>query len=504
MKDGLRQSMSWLHSYCGLVFGWVLFGVLLTGSLAVFYTELNLWAAPEVRSPVPIDRARAVELGRAYLQREAPDARQWRIVIPTPREPVLRLVWTDRDGKSTTRRLDPQSGVRIPRDMDAGFFFMRYHYTLGINRADSMIGFLTVGAAGLAMLAASISGIIIHKRIFRDFFLFRPRGSRQRAWMDAHNVLSVLPLPFHLMMAYTGLILLYYAYLPVGVNMLYGGDTKTYQRDAALSIYTEVTTPPGTSQRTVPLYPLLEQAEKAWGGGPAVNIYISHPDRTNAMVEIWRQRDDRIANFPARVAFEGRSGKVVRVLTQRSTARDIQSMLAGLHFIEWGGVWMRWLYFVAGLASAAMVATALILFIEKRDRKQGGSAFLATVKPITVAAVVGNMIACAVYLYAERIAPSGIADRRFLLASAYFLSWLLALVHACIRPYGKAWVEQLTVCGGLCIGLPLSSAFVGIDLVHTIGRGDWIRAAVDLTALAIGLLLLIASVQMRRRMTGKP
>lgn len=180
--------MAWLHTWLGLVFGWVLFGVVLTGSLAVFYTELNLWAAPEVRSPVHIDRANAVRLGRDYLTRHASDATQWRIVIPTQREPILRLVWTDPGGKSTTHRLDPETGIRIPRDMDAGFFFMRYHYTLGINRADSQLGFLIVGAAGLAMLVACISGIIIHKRIFRDFFTYRPNASRQRAWLDMHNV----------------------------------------------------------------------------------------------------------------------------------------------------------------------------------------------------------------------------------------------------------------------------------------------------------------------------
>ncbi|RSU56574.1 PepSY domain-containing protein [Sphingobium yanoikuyae] len=63
MKDSLRQSMGWFHTWCGLLFGWVLFGILLTGSLAVFYTEINLWTTPELRSPVVIDRGRAVAMG---------------------------------------------------------------------------------------------------------------------------------------------------------------------------------------------------------------------------------------------------------------------------------------------------------------------------------------------------------------------------------------------------------------------------------------------------------
>lgn len=503
MKDTLRQSMGWLHTWCGLLFGWVLFGVLLTGSLAVFYTEINRWTTPELRSPVAIDRERAVRMGRDYLTRMAPEARQWRIVIPTPREPVLRLVWSDQKGKATTHRLDPQTGARIPRDMDAGFFFMRYHYTLGIDRKSSQLGFLIVGAAGLAMLVASISGVIIHKRIFRDFFVFRPGGSRQRAWMDAHNVFSVLPLPFHMMMAYTGLVLIYYAYIPAGVAMLNGGDTKAYQREAAQSRYIDVETPPGPPRRTVDLMPLVARAERAWGGGPAVNIYVSHPDRANAAVEIWRQRDDRIANFPDRVAFDGSDGRLLRVQVQRSPARETQAFLAGLHFIEWGGTAARWLYFLTGLCSAAMVAAGLVLFTEKRSRR-AASAFQTMASRMTVAAVAGNMIACAAYLHGERMLPVAMTDRRATAASIYFLAWQACLIHAGLRPWSKGWSEQLRIAALLCVLLPAGTAFAGLPLPTTLAQGDWIRAGADLTAIALGAALWFAArrIESRKRITA--
>jgi uncharacterized iron-regulated membrane protein len=499
MGNGLRQSMAWLHTYCGLFFGWILFGVLFTGSLAVFYTEINLWTSPEVRSPVAIDRAQSIQLGRDYLTKKAPDAQQWRIVIPTPREPILRLVWTDTKGKATTHRLDPQTGARIPREMDAGFFFMRYHYTLGINRSSSQIGFFIVGAAGLAMLAACVSGIIIHKRIFRDFFVFRPRSSRQRAWMDIHNVLSVLPLPFHMMMAYTGLVLIYYAYIPAGVAMLHQGDMKAYQREAAQSLYVDISTPAGPSQPTTALMPLVDRAERAWGGGPAVNIYISHPNRANAAVEIWRQRDDRISNFPDRVAFRGTDGMHLRTLTERSAMRQTQGFLAGLHFIEWGGPLARWLYFIAGLLSSAMVATALLLFIAKREAKQGSQPLMVMTKSITVAAVAGHIIACLAYLYAERFIPPEAMDRRTSLATVYFLAWLLTLIHAGLRRYATAWRDQLALAALLCLGLPILSEMAGVGLPSTARSGDWIRFGADMTVIASGVLFAVATIIVHRK-----
>ncbi|GAB3471987.1 PepSY-associated TM helix domain-containing protein [Polaromonas eurypsychrophila] len=45
---------------------------------------------------------------------------------------------------------------------------------------------------------ASVSGIATHKRILADFYTFRPKNN-QSSWLDAHNAVAVLALPYHLM-----------------------------------------------------------------------------------------------------------------------------------------------------------------------------------------------------------------------------------------------------------------------------------------------------------------
>jgi uncharacterized iron-regulated membrane protein len=65
-------------------------------------------------------------------------------------------------------------------------------------------GLWVVGIAGMAMLVALLSGVITHRRIFKDFFTFRARKG-QRSWLDAHNAVAVLTLPFQIMIAYTGI-----------------------------------------------------------------------------------------------------------------------------------------------------------------------------------------------------------------------------------------------------------------------------------------------------------
>ena len=61
MKEGFRQSMAWLHTWTGLVVGWVLFFVFLTGTAGYVQIELTRWMQPEkalqssviVRSTIP-------------------------------------------------------------------------------------------------------------------------------------------------------------------------------------------------------------------------------------------------------------------------------------------------------------------------------------------------------------------------------------------------------------------------------------------------------------------
>ncbi|WP_228270098.1 phosphoenolpyruvate carboxylase, partial [Acinetobacter oleivorans] len=42
MHKGIRQSMAWLHSWTGLIFGWLIFAIFLMGSLSYYRHEINL------------------------------------------------------------------------------------------------------------------------------------------------------------------------------------------------------------------------------------------------------------------------------------------------------------------------------------------------------------------------------------------------------------------------------------------------------------------------------
>ena len=78
-----------------------------------------------------------------------------------------------------------------------------------------------MGVATLLMFMALLTGVVTHRRIFKDFFTFRPAGAWQRLAGCAQR-LGVLVLPFYLMITFSGLIF-HSMYLPSGIATAYAG-----------------------------------------------------------------------------------------------------------------------------------------------------------------------------------------------------------------------------------------------------------------------------------------
>ena len=71
MHKSVRQSMAWLHSWIGLLFGWLLFAIFLTGSVTYYRQEISLWMQPQFAS-MQVNQQTAVETAVSYLQKNAP------------------------------------------------------------------------------------------------------------------------------------------------------------------------------------------------------------------------------------------------------------------------------------------------------------------------------------------------------------------------------------------------------------------------------------------------
>ena len=286
MREGFRQTMAWLHTWIGLVFGWLLFAIFLTGTLSYFKTEITRWTQPEI--PVrALNTQASTELAQAYLQQNAVGASRWFINLPDERDPKLGVMWQapaqpGQRGTFVQKNLDPQTGAEVQaRDSRGGEFFYRFHFQLQMPHP---WGRWLATAAAMLMFITLISGIITHKKIFKEFFTFRPRKG-QRSWLDGHNAIGVLALPFHLMITYSSLVIFMSMVMPASIVASYGKDTQAFFAD--LFPTSETVKPAGVPAPLAGLPAMLRTADEQVPGGHIGRLTVNNPGDANATVVLF-------------------------------------------------------------------------------------------------------------------------------------------------------------------------------------------------------------------------
>lgn len=501
-KGSLRQAMTWVHTWAGLSLGWLLFFMFVTGTAGYFDTEIDRWMQPELPpAPIGVSAGTTADTLMNYLETEAPNADQWLLTLPTDRnQPFASVFWrgaSTEAGASAPRgdkRLNAKSGeVLEARETGGGQLLYQMHWLLHYSSrtySDWIISFAT-----LFMLAGLVTGVIIHKRIFKDFFTFRP-GKGQRSWLDAHNILSVVALPFHLMITYSGLMFMGFSYMPLIVAAHYGADG-----DGRRQFYDEVFSPPGLTEAAGELAPLvdlsgvIDDAERRWGEGRIRSVDIRHPGDRNARIVVSENIDDTVATGAGRLVYDGISGELLHnAPSASSAAKGVRDAFLGLHEGLFAPPLLRWIYFLSGLLGTGMVATGLIMWSVKRRqlaarRSGAASKGLVLVEKLNVGTVVGLPIGIAAYFWANRLLPVDMSSRIEWEAHVMFLTWALMLAHAALRPTQRAWLEQLVVAAVAFTVLPLLNAITTErGLTQSLAASDWVFVGFDLTVLAMGLL----------------
>lgn len=503
MKEGFRQSMSWLHTWVGLVLSVLLYFMFVTGSTGYFRTEIDRWMQPELPPPVAanVSQAQMLQTGLARLAEKAPAAREWYVSLPQGRLNPYLNVWASapEGGMPFTENLDAASGLPLTaRPTGGGSALYAMHYLL--HYMPERVAMYLVGVAAMFMLIALVTGLVVHKKIFADFFTFRPHKG-QRSWLDAHNLSGVMALPFMLMITYSGLVFYAYDYMPSVRAALYGTDEAAVQRFDTEQGYASQfysAEPAGRPATLAPIGPMLDQATARWGPGQLHWLSVIHPGDANARVGLQRQTLGDVHPVSQSLWFDGVSGQLLFEEPPKDAAPQVfADVMIALHEGHFAGPVLRWLYFATGGLGAAMIATGLVLWTAKRrQRLQSHSpahAGLRAIERLNVGTIAGLPIAIAVYFWANRLLPVSLPDRAAWEMHALFIAWAATLLHAALRPARCAWPEQWALAALLLAGLPLLNALTtDVHLGRTLIAGDWACAGFDLAALALGAAAALA------------
>lgn len=511
MKNTFRQSMTWLHTWAGLLLGWVLFAIFLTGTATYFRWEITQWMQPEAhRSAGPIAAAHSAA---TYLEREATLSSQWFVELPDSRVPATQALWRLPDAPRRFERatLDAATGDKIAaRDTRGGEFFYRFHFQLQLPHP---WGRYLAGVAAMFMFIALISGVVAHRQFFADFFTFRAGRPGLRSWLDFHNVTAVLALPFYFMITYSALVIFVNMYMPWGRQILADPPSPTARTAAAKpgaasgSNPSARTATPKAWIAPAPLAPMIQVVEQAWGtdGRTAKRMDVADRGTAKCVVTFTRNTGSKVS-LGARetLRFNGVTGAALDPLPvvggPGTAAHDV---FYGLHLARFAGPGLRWLFFVMGLFGTALVATGLVMWTIKRRPQQTGPRLTfghGLVERLNITGIAGLPIAVAVLFWANRLLPVTLTERGDWEVYCFLYAWGVTLLHPWVRPVMAAWREQLWVGAVLFLLLPaLDLLTAGEHLRRAFLQRDWAHPAFDAAMLGCGWLLLTAGRRIGRR-----
>lgn len=533
-----RQSMAWLHTWVGLLLGFVLMIVFFFGALSVFDREIDRWAIPATRfTPEPLpsfdrvlrpifERITDADAGnraaaRSRVNGELParlPLMDWS-VYKTHRDPVVSLYASfalpnariPGDHIHGHVTVDPRNGRVLPdHDLKIGSeFFYPLHFGLHIEWRS--LGYWIVGIASLGMLVALVSGVIIHRKLIRELFTFRVHGPKRRATLDLHNLTGVVALPFHFMFALTGLIIFAAIHFPVSTNTL-RPLVEAHERQKAAATGLPLA-PVGVATPLASVDAMIADAQKRWAArgmaGEVGFLFLNHIGDANGYVSVYRAGTDRIALTGQGIHYAAATGSLIREDPPASVIARTSEFLTGLHLQHFRHWPLRFLYLFGGLAGAVCIGTGFLFFVGKRKATHlgHGRSGARMVEAFALITVTGMLIATGAILVASRLLPDSLEYRGDLQRGIFWCAWLAAGIHAWWRTSNtgeglstKAWSEQCALASLLfCLAPVLNAATTAQSLPFAIRDGIWSVAGVDLGLLAGGFLAAGIAVRLRRR-----
>ena len=538
MFQNFRLTMAWLHTWFGLVLGFVLMVVFFFGSLSVFDREIDRWAIPASRfapQPMPsFDKvllpvfqdmkpsAEAIEAAKGRVN--GPMAQNFPVIkswgaYTTHRDPVLGVfagyeLPHAKDPEDTVwgnHTIDPRTGAALPDDhLKIGSqFFYPLHYSLNLNWKN--LGTWIVGFAALMMLMALVSGVVMHRKIFRELFTFRPKKHTQRSTLDLHNLTGGVALPFHFIFAFSGLVIFGSTYFPITHTQLHPLHELHEKHEAA-----ETGLPHDRAGVAGPLASvdaMVATAQRRWAAqgmaGDVGFLSVQHVGDANGYVSIYRAGTDRIALVGNGMHFKASTGEVLREDPPLTLVASVNTFLTGLHLQHFRHWLLRWLYVLGGLSGCVCIATGFLFFVEKRKRQPAkqGSSGARWVDAFAVSTVTGMLIATFSMLIANRVLPDDLAGRADWEQAVFYGAWLLAFFHGIWRTapvtsghLAPAWAEQCWAVAALGVAaVALNGVTTGDHLLRTLSSGYWPVAGVDLAMLTSAAVAVVAARKLQTR-----
>lgn len=512
-----------VHTWTGILTGMALFIAFYAGALTLFKEPIARWASPRPAAEMaPLETAPDL-IARTLAAR--PDvAKGFTIHLHEAEDVPARMGWEVRDpqaddhDESSVRhyvaRLDAGGTVQIDPAEPSGLgnFIDVLHRVVGLP-ADSDPNRWFMGVVASLYAMALVSGVIVLlPSLVKDFFALRVGKNRKRMWLDAHNVVGIISLPFHIVMALSSVVFAFHdGIYDIQDRLMYGGKLEAvFQRGGAAA---PDAAPRDPSAMLTP-EALLTQARRVSPSFEPSALQYTQVTAPRAIVRIWG-KDPAAVSPRARggfVAMDPYSGKVLSTdyLSGRQDAANLWvSSFFALHMASFGGAAVQWLYFLLGLAGAWLFYSGNLLWIESRrkraDRRTGAVPVQRLDTRLMASATVGVCLGSVCGISLMMIGAKGlhghVGDLDAWLKGLYYAAFFAAIGWSFLRGGAAAAVHLLWLAAALALAIPATSLLGALIPAS----GLWAHTSpatlgVDATASVMGLGFAWMAAATRRRL----
>lgn len=504
LRKDETKAMVAVHGWSGILLGLLLYAVVLTGTAAVFADEIGTWSAGHVATRSSFDQPIDATLQRLTAQ----TPKQYREAVSlwergdhglgvfyhhdttgsdgVPTEAGV-YYQVDNAGRVTGQTTGYVDDIFGPMNDDAlSTFLVDTHVRLHVPNP---WGLLLTGILGLAMLVAAISGLLIHRHLFKDIFTLRRQSNAVLANRDKHSVAGTWSLPFAFVLAFTGSFFSFFGTIgvPVVAMAAFGGNVEALSE----AVYGNPGTPDPRPAAMGSLDRITADAIRRTGGLPTF-VAIEKFGRVDAAVTVYNNPREGDLD-PVALLYNGATARFVRekpvVGARPSAGGTLVGIMGPLHFGNFAGLLSKAIWFGLGFAMCYVTYTGMRLWVVRRRADARSLAWLErTLSVVGFGLPFGLAASAAGFLVAM---PLGSAvywtTATFLIASA------AAILAGIFAPGNDVLMRLLKgATGGVMLVLPLLRLFAagGPGWSEAVAAGQPIIAALDIAFVAAGIWLI--------------
>ncbi|RYF01395.1 MAG: PepSY domain-containing protein [Oxalobacteraceae bacterium] len=359
---------SWIHKWSSLVCTTFMLLLCLTGLPLIYHHEIGHLLGNDVDAPaMPANTPRAdldrvIAAGKAmypnkimmYMSQELDEPAIWNLTLGD--HP------TDEQFKSIA--IDARTARFIAEPPIGGGGFMSLMFHLHVDLFADMWGKLFLGFMGLLLLVALVSGVVLYAPFMRklDFGTVRRGRTARLKWLDMHNMLGIVTLVWLLMVGTTGVInTLSDVLLKVWQFTEIAEMTKPYQGQPAPTRLASMQT---TIARAEAAEPGMKVGFVAFPGTP-----FASPHHYGVYMHGDQALTSRLYK-PVLI-----DAQTAEITDRRKLPWYLTALLVSqpLHFGDYGGAGLKFLWALLDLASIVVLGSGLYLWV-KRGRSAKAAA----------------------------------------------------------------------------------------------------------------------------------